>query len=332
MTPLHRTGRTPALTELSFGAAPLGNLYEEVSDDDAASAVEAAWQAGVRFFDTAPHYGLGLSERRLGAALAAHPRDEYVLSTKVGRRLEPRSDGAGQRDASFVVPATHRRIWDFSRDGILRTLEDSLRRLGTDRIDIVFLHDPDDYWPQAAGEGYATLADLRAQGVVRAIGAGMNQSAMLTRFVRETDVDVVLVAGRYTLLEQGALDDLLPAALERGVTVVAAAVFNSGLLALDRPCPDAKYNYADAPAALVERAHRIADVCESHGVTLPAAALRYPLLHPAVRSVTVGMRTPRQVERNAGLLAQDIPEALWQDLSRAGLIRAGASVSRDESI
>jgi D-threo-aldose 1-dehydrogenase len=320
-------GRMPALTELSLGAAPLGNLYDEVSDDDAARTVEAAWRAGMRYFDTAPHYGLGLSERRLGAALANYPRDEYVLSTKVGRRLEPNPGGESGMDAGFSVPATHRRVWDFSRDGILRTLEASLARLGTDRVDVVFLHDPDDHWAQAAGEGFATLAELRAQGVVRAIGAGMNQAPMLTRFVRETDVDVILVAGRYTLLEQGALDDLLPAALEHGTTVVAAAVFNSGLLALDRPPADARYNYEAAPPELLERANRIADVCESHGVTLPAAALRFPLRHPAVASVLVGMRAPGQVERNAELLARRIPDELWQDLADAGLIQAATPIT-----
>lgn len=205
------------LTELGFGAAQGGNLYRTTTDEEFTSAVDAAWEAGVRYFDTAPHYGLGLSERRLGAALRQRPRDEYVVSTKVGRLLVPSPQDAHLRDSDgFDVPATHRRVWDFSRDGVLRSIEASLDRTGLDRIDIVYLHDPDDHWEQAAHEAVPALIDLRDQGVVGAIGAGMNQSAMLARFVRETDVDVMMCAGRFTLLEQGAAADLLPAAENRG--------------------------------------------------------------------------------------------------------------------
>ena len=207
--------RPLTLSELSLGCAQLGNLYRAVSDHDAQVAIDAAWQLGVRYFDTAPHYGLGLSERRLGSALASRPRGGYVLSSKVGRLLEPVEGVEGMDDQGFVVRATHRRVWDFSRDGIRRSLEGSLERLGVDRLDIVYLHDPDDHWSDVLATGYPALDELRAEGVVSAVGAGMNQAAMLARLVRETDLDVVMLAGRYTLLEQGALDDLLPLCEER---------------------------------------------------------------------------------------------------------------------
>ncbi|RAO31557.1 D-threo-aldose 1-dehydrogenase [Micromonospora saelicesensis] len=311
------------LTELGFGAAQGGNLYRTTTDEEFASAVDAAWEAGVRYFDTAPHYGLGLSERRLGAALRQRPRDEYVVSTKVGRLLVPSPEDAHLRDSDgFDVPATHRRVWDFSRDGVLRSIEASLDRTGLDRIDVVYLHDPDDHWEQAAHEAVPALIDLRDQGVVGAVGAGMNQSAMLARFVRETDVDVMMCAGRYTLLEQGAAADLLPAAENRGVGVVIAGVYNSGLLSRDRPPADAVYNYQQAPAALIERARRIATVCETYGVTLPQAALAFVRRHPAVVSTVVGVRNEAQaVEtvRRSGIVA---PEELWDDLAAAGLLAA----------
>ncbi|MET7946442.1 aldo/keto reductase [Micromonospora sp. NPDC005324] len=311
------------LTELGFGAAQGGNLYRTTSDEEFASAVDAAWEAGVRYFDTAPHYGLGLSERRLGAALRQRPRDEYVVSTKVGRLLVPSPRDAHLRDSDgFDVPATHRRVWDFSRDGVLRSIEASLGRTGLDRIDVVYLHDPDDHWEQAAHEAVPALIDLRDQGVVGAIGAGMNQSAMLARFVRETDVDVMMCAGRYTLLEQGAAADLLPAAENRGVGVVIAGVYNSGLLSRDRPPADAVYNYQQAPAALIERARRIATVCERYGVTLPQAALAFVRRHPAVVSTVVGVRNEAQAVETVRRSGIVVPEELWDDLAAAGLLAA----------
>jgi D-threo-aldose 1-dehydrogenase len=210
---VNRLGRSAVeVSALSFGAAAIGNLYTEVGEEQAHEAVEAAWQRGIRYFDTAPHYGLGLSERRLGAALREHPRDRYTVSTKVGRRLEPSGSAGDDLASGFAVPATHRRVWDFTADGIRRTLEASLERLGLDRVDVVYLHDPDDHAEAAFREGYPALEKLRSEGLVGAIGAGMNQAEMLTRFVRDTDVDVVLCAGRYTLLDQSALTDLLPAA------------------------------------------------------------------------------------------------------------------------
>ncbi|MFC0430197.1 aldo/keto reductase [Kutzneria buriramensis] len=306
---------------LGFGGAPIGNLYAEVSDADARATVDAAWDAGVRYFDTAPHYGLGLSERRLGAALADRPRDEFVLSTKVGRILEPR-DGGGLDDAGFLVPATHRRVWDFSADGVRRSLDSSLERLGVDRVDVVYLHDPDDHWEQAVSEGLPALHALKEQGVIGAVGVGMNQWQMPERFIREASLDYVMLAGRYTLLEQESLASFLPLCVERGVSVVAVAVFNSGLLARPEVPVDATYNYAAAPAEVMEKARRIASVGKRHGVVLPQAALQFPFGHPAVTGIAVGARTPAEITENAALLAETVPAELWADLKAEGLLGA----------
>lgn len=317
---------TADLGGLSLGCAQLGNLYREVTDAEARATVDAAWECGIRYFDTAPHYGLGLSERRLGAALAERPRDAFVLSTKAGRLLEPLAAVDELDDHGFVVPATHRRRWDFSRDGIRRSLSESLQRLGLDRVDILYLHDPDDFLEDVLETGYPALAELRAEGAVSAIGAGMNQAAMLTELVRHTDLDVLMLAGRYTLLEQDSLDDLLPMCEQRNIRVVAAGVFNSGLLARPRPRADAKYDYGDAPPDLVRRARAIAAVCERHETTLPAAAIAFPLAHPAVVSVCVGARTPAQVERNATLYREGVPPEVWAELKAEGLLREDAPV------
>jgi D-threo-aldose 1-dehydrogenase len=315
-----------ALSELSLGCAQLGNLFHAVSDADSRATVDAAWELGIRYFDTAPHYGLGLSERRLGSALASRPREEYVVSSKVGRLLEPVHGLEGWDDQGFVVPATHRRVWDFSRDGVRRSLEESLERLGLDQLDVVFLHDPDDHWPEVLADGYPALAELRAEGVVGAIGGGMNQAPMLADLVRETDVDMVMLAGRYTLLEQDALDGLLPLCVERRVAIVVAGVFNSGLLAHARPPDGARYDYENAPPELVERARAIARVCDRHGTTLPAAALAFPLAHPAVVSLCVGARSAEQVRRNAALYREAIASDLWTELKAEGLLRDDAPV------
>lgn len=286
-------GTAVEVTALSFGAAAIGNLYTAVGDDEAQAAVDAAWEAGIRAFDTAPHYGLGLSERRLGAALRSRPRAEYVVSTKVGRLLDPVPGPVGDDLANgFAVPATTRRRWDFSAGGVRRSLEESLTRLGLDRIDIVYLHDPDHHMDLALREALPELARLRAEGVVGAIGAGMNHSAPLTRFVREADIDVVLLAGRYTLLDQRALDDLLPAAVERAVSVVVGGVFNSGLLA--DPRPGARFDYKPVSPDVLDRALHIQAVCEEHDTPLRAAALRFPFGHSAVASVLIGPVRPRR--------------------------------------
>jgi D-threo-aldose 1-dehydrogenase len=314
-----------SVTGLSFGAAEIGNLHTPVSDEQATAAVDAAWQAGVRHFDTAPHYGLGLSERRLGAALRDRPREEYTVATKVGRVLVPNPGGEHEPDQEgFAVPATERRIWDFSADGVRRSLEDSLDRLGLDRVDVAYLHDPDHHGEQAFREGYPALERLRAEGVVGAIGAGMNQAEMLTRFLTDTDADVVLCAGRYTLLEQPALDALLPRAAERGRSVVIGGVFNSGLLA--DPKPGATYNYSAAPEPLLERARRMQRITEKHGVPLRAAALHFPFGHPAVAGVLIGARAAAQVVDAAGLLAGRVPPEMWAELRSEGLLSGQAPV------
>lgn len=314
-----------AVTRLGLGAASLAGLYTAVTEEAAAATVEAAWDVGIRYFDTAPHYGLGLSEQRLGAVLRGKPRAQYTVSTKVGRLLEPLPGTApGTARGSdlahgFAVPATHRRVWDLSADGVRRSLEASLLRLGLDRVDIALIHDPDEHAEQAFREAYPALERLRDEGVVGAIGAGMNQSAMLTRFVRDTDVDLVLCAGRYTLLEQPALADLLPAAAARGTAVVVGGVFNSGLLA-DPAAAGATYDYGAAPRHRIDHARACADITGAHGVPLRAAALHFPLGHPAVASVLVGARSADEVRDAAACLRRPVPRRVWDDLRAAGLL------------
>ncbi|MFD7731923.1 aldo/keto reductase [Kitasatospora phosalacinea] len=309
-----------SVSPLSFGAAAIGNLFTAVDDEQAEQAVHTAFACGYRHFDTAPHYGLGLSERRLGAALRHHPRHAYTLASKVGRLLVP--DGRPGSDGEFAVPATHRRVWDFSADGVRRSLEASLERLGTDRIDLVHLHDPDDHAEQALREAYPALERLRAEGVIGAIGIGMNQAALPARFVRDTDIDAVLLAGRHTLLDRTGLDELLPLAAERGVSVINAGVFNSGLLA--DPRPGAHYDYTPAPPEVLARALALQEVCARHGVPLRAAALHYAAAHPAVATVLVGVRSPEQARDSAEMLRRPVPAALWAELGAAGLLPADA--------
>ncbi|MEU7413521.1 aldo/keto reductase [Streptomyces sp. NPDC042638] len=324
MSPLGRSG--VEVTPLGFGAAALGNLYTPVTDEQARAAVRAAWECGIRYFDTAPHYGLGLSERRLGAALREYDRSRYTVSTKVGRRLVP-ADGTGDDLADgFAVPATHRRVRDFTADGIRRTLEASLDRLGLDRVDVVYLHDPDDHVEQALREGYPALERLRAEGVVGAIGVGMNQAGTLTRFVRDTDVDVVLCAGRYTLLDGSAATGLLPEALRRGVSVVVGGAFNSGLLA--DPTPRSTYDYVPAPRELLDRALRIKEVTERHGTTLRAAALAFASAHPAVVSVLAGARSEAEIRDCAQQFATPVPDACWRELRDTGLLPPAGAGTR----
>ena len=314
----------PALSRLGLGGAQFGNLYRTMPEATVEQTFTTAWESGIRYFDTAPHYGLGLSEYRLGRLLGRYPRDDYVLSTKVGRRLVANPDYAGELDdEGFAVAADTRRVWDFSRGGIRRSLEESLQRLGLDRVDVAYLHDPEGHWNQALREGLPALAELRDEGMVSAIGAGMNFAGHLTELIRRFDVDLVMCAGRYTLLEQA--EDLMSVAQERGAGVVVAGVYNSGLLARPRPGPDPKYNYEPAPRALVERVHAIADVCERYGVQLPDAALAFPLRNPAVVSVVVGASGPGQVSQAVDRLNVDIPPSLWTDLAAAGLIGAATA-------
>ncbi|HYY79022.1 MAG TPA: aldo/keto reductase [Actinomycetes bacterium] len=316
--PLGRGGLR--VSALALGTAPLGNLYAAVPEPDADATVRAALDAGITYLDTAPHYGLGVAERRLGRVLRGRPRDDFVLSTKVGRLLRPLGPGEAVDPQGFADPAPAKRVWDLSRDGVRRSLLESLERLGLERVDVAYLHDPDEHEREAYQHAFPALAELRTQGVVRAIGAGMNQAEMLTRFVRDLDLDVVLVAGRYSLLDQRAAEELLPACAERGVAVVVGGVFNSGLLA--DPRPGAAFDYAPAPPELLARARRLAELCARHGVPLRAAALAFPFGHPAVTCVLVGARSADEVRDALAMHATRVPGALWAELVAEGLLPA----------
>ena len=312
-----------SLPALGYGAANLGNLHREVTDDQAHEVLEAAWDAGIRYFDTAPHYGIGTSERRLGAFLSTKPRDEYVVSTKAGRLLVPNEEYAGELDTAhdFFVPATVRRQWDASADGIRRSLEQSLERMGIDSIDLLYLHDPDRTADpdRELASGSDGINALKAEGLVRASGVGSMSAATLARAAASGEVDVLMVAGRLTLLEQPALADTIPACEATATGIVAASVFNSGLLARDNPADNPRYEYGEAPAEILAKATRIADVCRSYGVPLPAAALQYTLRFAPVRSVVAGSSRPEQIRQNAEWMRLAIPEDLWAELAAEGL-------------
>ncbi len=325
--PLGRTGLR--VTRLGFGGASIGGLFSPVADADAAATLERAWQIGIRYYDTAPLYGYGLSERRVGAALRGRPRDDFLLSTKVGRlivptdQIDPAADidhqaFAGQDDAYYSTTEPVRPVFDYSGDGIRRSIEESLSRLGLERIDIAFIHDPDDHWRDAIEGAYPALHRLREEGVVGAIGAGMNQSAMLARFAREADMDVFLLAGRYTLLDQEALPELLPLCVERGIAIVLGGVMNSGVLA--DPRADSHFNYQPAPASVVEQARRLGAVCARHGVPLKAAAIQFPLAHPVVASLVAGVRGVDHLDDYPALMRLPIDPDLWTELRSEGLI------------
>jgi len=294
----------PGTCPLGFGTAAIGHLYHPVTDDDAGATLSAAWELGIRLFDTAPLYGNGIAERRLGDFLAsgqpAGQRDAYVVSTKVGRVLPV---GATPDDQLG---------FDYSRDAVMASIEQSLGRLGLDRLDVVLVHDPDDHFDQAISEAVPQLIELRDQGVISAVGIGMNQSAMLARFVRSADIDCVLVAGRYTLLDRQAAEDLLPLCQSRGVAVVAGGVFNGGILTGDPA--SAFYDYAPAQAAVVAQANRLRAICTRYDVPLPAAALQYVLRHPAVTVAVVGARRPEEIEEDEALRRLSIPDELWRAL------------------
>jgi D-threo-aldose 1-dehydrogenase len=315
-------GRTSVtVSELGLGGSTIGNLYRPVDDEAAFAAVEAAWEGGIRYFDTAPHYGLGLSEQRLGRALQGKPRDEYTISTKVGRLLVPNSapTGSDLEAGGFAVRDDLVRVRSYTRDGVLRSIESSLERLGLDRIDVVYVHDPEDHMDIAIAEAVPALVALREQRMLGAVGVGMNYVEPLRRFVAETDVDVIMVAGRWTLVDHSA-EPLLNECAEAGVAVVAAAPFNSGLLARPQPASDAMFDYGPAPADVVDVARACARACELRGVELPAAALQFPLRHPAVVSVVTGMRTASQVTSNLTWIAAEIDARLWAEIPPAARI------------
>src|SRR5713226_10372039 len=316
--PLGRTALT--VTRFGLGTAPLAGLFEAVDEAQGIAVIERAWDKGIRFFDTAPLYGHGLAEIRLGKVLRQKPRGEFTIATKVGRLLRtdvPPEPGQSWHGTPPVNPK-----FDFSYDGVMRSFAESLERLGLGRVDILHIHDPDDHYEDTINGAYRALDRLRADGVIGAVSAGMNQAEMLTRFAREGDFDCFLLAGRYTLLDQIALKELLPECLRRGIAIIAGGVYNSGILA--DPKPGARYNYETAPVELLERARRIRDVCARHGVPLRAAAAQFPLGHPAVPCVVVGCRNATQLDESLEMFAVEIPAKLWRDLKAERLLPAQA--------
>jgi len=318
------------VTRLGLGGAPLGGLFDDVAGDVASGVVRRAYDLGIRYFDTAPLYGHGKSERFVGEGLASMPRDEFVLSTKVGRVLDPVNRPPDDDYFSNLPAAVPR--FDYSRDGILRSINDSLERLQLDRIDIALIHDPDtaetedpEHWRRAVGEGYPTLDGLRSQGVVRAIGVGMNSVEPLLRLVAEGGFDCFLLAGRYTLLDQSGLEELMPLCGRRGTSILIGGPYNSGILSSDLS-PGAKFFYEDASPDVLERARKLKAVCDRHDVPLKAAALQFGLAHPVVAASIPGARTAAEVEENVAMVRHAIPDALWDDLRGEALIPEAALV------
>lgn len=317
-----RLGRTTLFaTTLGLGTTAIGGLYSATSAEGANETMETAWDLGVRFFDTAPQYGNGMAEQRLGAFLKTKPSSDYVLCTKVGRLLRQPEKPEGE-DAYYKGTPPERPVFDFSYDGVMTSVEESLKRLGVERIDVLHIHDPDNHYPQAIDGAYKALDTLRRDGTIGAVGAGMNQSEMLAEFARNGNFDCFLLAGRYTLLEQGALNELLPLCVEKNISIVIGGVYNSGLLA--NPKAGTKFNYEDADETLIRRALELQKVCLSHGVPLKAAAIQFPLAHPAVATVLTGVRSREEMLENNALFHQPIPAVLWQDLKAKGLIAADA--------
>jgi D-threo-aldose 1-dehydrogenase len=308
------------VTRIGLGTAPLGGLFTEVSDDDARRVVESAWEAGIRFFDTAPLYGHGLAEQRLGCVLRDLPREEVTLASKVGRLLRADAPREPGQDFKGVPPVNP--VFDFSYEGALRSVEESLERLGLDRLDVVHIHDPDDHFEEALAGAYRAVSQLRDEGAVAAIGVGMNQAEMLVRLAEQADFDYFLVASRYTLLDQTALATLLPLCEARGIAVIVGGVYNSGILADPDRTP--WFDYAAATAGWLAKARRIRDVCDRHEVPLKAAALQFPLGHPAVASVLVGPRSVAELEESVRLFEYDIPAKLWDELRAEGLLPEAA--------
>jgi len=321
-------------TELGFGTAPLGNLYRAISDEDANATLQAAWATGCRYYDTAPLYGLGLSETRLNPFLRGKKRDDYVLSSKVGRIMLVAPPDKRTGIGKFFETPSRREVYDYSYDGVMRSFEASLERLGVDRIDILFVHDVDIFThgskeasdariEEFMSSGYYGLLELRDQGVIKAFGGGINEWQVAQTLAERGDFDLFLLAGRYTLLEQEALQSFLPLCQKRGIGIVLGGPYNSGVLATG-PKPGAFYNYSEAPKEILDRVARIEAVCKRHNVRLIEAALQFPLQHPSVMSVIPGGQRPAEVESNRALLDTRIPAALWADLKQEGLMRADA--------
>lgn len=319
--------KTLGLGPLGFGGAPLGNLYAPIDEAEALATLRAAWDLGLRHFDTAPHYGHGLSEHRFGCALRGLPRDSFVLSTKVGRLLWPAAD-APSTQHGFVGTLPFVQRFDYSYDGALRSLEDSLQRLGLARVDIVYIHDIDRHtqkdeqprrFREAMEGAYKALERLRAEGTVKAIGLGVNNWEVCRDALKHGDFDGFLLAGRYTLLDQSALPELLPLCVERAAGIVIGGPYNSGILATG-PVSGARYNYAPATPEILARAGRFEAQCRRFDVPLRAAALQFPLGHPAVRAVIPGARSPAEVKENVSLMNAPIPAEFWSALKAEGLL------------
>lgn len=324
------------VTDMGFGAAPIGNFLKPISEAESGAMINRAWDAGMRYFDTAPYYGHGLSELRLGHYLRWRPRDEFVISSKVGRVLKP----ARREDIDFkpwVDAAPFKPRFDYTYDGTMRSFEDSLQRLGLEHIDILFIHDCDVfthgpemqkvYYKQAMDGCYRALIELREQGLVKAIGVGVNNTHVMLDFMKAGDFDTLLVAGRYTLIEQEPLDELLPLCERRGTALVIGGGFNGGILATGA-IAGAKWNYAPAPEPIMEKVRKIEAVCARHKVPLAAAALQFLLAHPAVASHVPGTRNVAQMEQNIALVSHPIPSDFWQELKHEGLIRQDAPVPK----
>jgi D-threo-aldose 1-dehydrogenase len=324
--PLANTGLN--VTRLSIGTAPIGNLLSEVSEEDAAAAIGSAFESGVRYIDTAPFYGYGLAEQRAGRGLAGLPRDDFVVSTKVGRLIRPgKRTGSqiyGDNQSFYLANDEMCCVRDYSYDGVMRSHEESLVRLGLDRVDILHIHDPDDHFEAASDGAYKALAKLRSDGTIKAVSAGMNQWEMLSRFMDIGDFDCFLLAGRYTLLDQTALPEFMPKCVKNGVSVIIGGVYNSGLLA--DPRPGITFNYVEAPKELIDRALQIEAVCKRHSVPLKAAAIQFPLGHPAVATILTGVRSKEEYQENERLFRHPIPDDLWAELKAEGLLAEDAPV------
>lgn len=308
------------VTSIGLGSGPLGGLFAPVNDADAEATLAAGWSAGIRFYDTAPLYGFGLAERRLGAFLRQQPRESYAISTKVGRLLRPEANSA--EDDHYKGAPALRPQFDFSYDGVMRSVEESLDRLGLDRVDVLLVHDPDDHYDAAVNGAFRALMRLRDDGTVKAIGSGMNQSEMLTRFAEAVPVDCFLLAGRYTLLDQGALEALFPVCAAKNIGILLGGIYNSGILA--NPHTGAKFNYQDADAALVARVLALDELCRKHGTELKAAALQFCMAHPAVTVAVMGARNAAEVADNIAMSERTVPQAFWQELRAKNLVDARA--------
>ena len=306
------------VSKLGLGTTTMGNLYRAVTESESDATLILGIQSGITHIDTAPYYGAGLAEERVGRVVRAQGRDRVTIATKVGRRYRQAAPGEQQDPEGYVDVPARFRYWDFSARGIRASLEESLERMGLDHVDILYLHDPDDFEEEACAESFPELLKMRSEGIVGAIGCGMNQWQMLTTFVEKFDLDVVLLAGRYTLLDQSGLGALLPACIRTGTRVVVGGPYNSGLLA--NPHPGGTYNYVQAPSELVAKAQRLQRVCADFGVPLTAAALQFPFGHPAVASVLTGSRSTREMRDNVASFEVEIPDEMWNHLKSAGLL------------